>query len=290
MPTPHTFPYEKTAAAALAAAPAVWLASLAYDESLGARPVTEAIRESGDWALRLLWLVLLIGPARRILGLPRLIRARRILGVGAFGLAALHFALYARDLQFDWIDVAREMVLRLYLTVGAAALTGLAVLAATSSDRAVARIGSTRWRYLHRAVYVIAALSLLHFLLRSRTETFEPMLMLGLLIWLMGYRLVHRFAGDVTPRALLGLAVASAAATAVAEGAWHAAETGVDPLRLLAAHFDVTNGLRPAGWVLVAGLTAATAATRRRLVHQPPMARTISSGAASGSARGQSPS
>ena len=186
MPTPHALPWEKTAAAALAAAPAVWLAWLAYDGGLGARPVTEAIRMSGDWALRLLWLVLLIGPARRILGLPRLVRGRRILGIGAFGLAALHFGLYALDLQFDWIEVARETVLRLYLTIGAVALIGLAALAATSSDRAIARLGSARWNRLHSAIYVIAALSVLHFLLRSRTETFEPMLMLGLLIWLVG--------------------------------------------------------------------------------------------------------
>jgi methionine sulfoxide reductase heme-binding subunit len=290
MPTPHAFPYEKTIATALAAAPAVWLAFLAHDGSLGARPVTEAIRISGDWALRLLWLVLLIGPARRILGLPRLARGRRILGVGAFGLAALHFVLYALDLQFDWLEVARETVLRLYLTVGAVALIGLAALAATSSDRAIARIGSARWNRLHSTIYAIAALSVLHFLLRFRTETFEPMLMLGLLIWLVGYRLVHRVAGDVTPRALLALATASAAATAVAEAAWHAAATGIDPLRLLAAHLHVTIGLRPAGWVFLAGLAAAAAAARWRLVRQPPMARTISSNAASGSARGQSPS
>jgi methionine sulfoxide reductase heme-binding subunit len=289
MPT-HAFRFEKAMAAALAAAPAVWLAFLSYDGGLGARPVTEAIRTSGDWALRLLWLVLLIAPARRILGLPRLVRGRRILGIGAFGLAALHFALYAFDLQFDWLGVARETVLRLYLTIGAVALAGLATLAATSNDYAVARIGSVRWNSLHRAIYVIAALSILHFLLRSRTDTFEPMLMLGFLIWLIGYRAIHRLIGDVTPRTLLGLAAASAAATALAEAAWHAAATGVDPLRLLAAHFDLANGLRPAGWVLLAGIAAAAAAIRRRLVPQPPMARTISSNAASGAARGQSPS
>jgi sulfoxide reductase heme-binding subunit YedZ len=289
MPT-HAFRFEKTMAAALAAAPAVWLAFLGYDGGLGGRPVTEAIRMSGDWALRLLWLVLLIAPARRILGLPRLVRGRRILGIGAFGLAALHFALYAFDLQFDWLGVARETVLRLYLTIGAVALIGLATLAATSNDYAVARIGSVRWNALHRAIYVIAALSVLHFLLRSRTDTFEPMLMLGFLIWLIGYRAIHRLIGDVTPRALLGVAAASAAATAMAEAGWHAAATGVDPLRLLAAHFDLANGLRPAGWVLLAGMAAAAAAMRWRLVPQPPMARTISSNAASGAARGQSPS
>jgi sulfoxide reductase heme-binding subunit YedZ len=286
----HAFRFEKTTAAALAAAPAVWLAFLAYDNGLGARPVTEAIRISGDWALRLLWLVLLIGPARRILGLPRLVRARRILGLGALGLAALHFALYAFDLQLDWLAVASETVQRLYLTIGAVALIGLAALAATSSDYAVARIGSARWNRLHSTIYLIAALSVIHFLLRSRTETFEPMLMLGLLIWLIGYRAIQRLAGDVTPRALLGLAAASAVMTAMAEAAWHAAATGVDPLRLLAAHFDLTDGLRPAGWVLLAGLATAAAAARWRLVPQPATARTTSSNAASGSARGQSPS
>ena len=271
---------EKAAAAALAMAPAVWLAFLAYDDGLGARPVTEAIRFSGDWALRLLWLVLLIGPARRILGAPRLIRARRILGVGVFGLSALHFGLYALDQGFDWVQVARETVLRIYLTVGAVALIGLAVLTATSSDRAVARLGGTRWSLLHRAIYFFAALSAVHFLLRSRTDTFEPMLMIGLLAWLMGYRLLHRLTGDVTPRALLGLAATCGAMTAAAEVAWHAAATGVDPLRILAAHLDVTYALRPAWWVLIAGLAAAGAGWRFRLVPQRPAARITSSKAA----------
>ena len=271
---------EKAAAAALAMAPAVWLAWLAYDDGLGVRPVTEAIRFSGDWALRLLWLALLIGPARRILGAPRLLRARRILGVGVFGLSALHFGLYALDQQFDWVQVARETVLRIYLAVGAIALVGLALLAATSSDRAVARLGSVRWNLLHRAIYVLAALSAVHFLLRSRTDTFEPMLMFGLLAWLMGYRLLHKRTGDVTPRALLGLAAASGVVTAVAEVAWHAAATGVDPLRILAANLDIANGLRPAWWVLIAGLAAAAAGWRFRLVPQRPAARMTSSNAA----------
>ena len=274
------WPLEKVAASALAMAPAVWLAWLAYDGGLGARPVTEAIRFSGDWALRLLWVVLLIGPARRILGLPRLIRARRILGVGVFGLAFLHFGLYAFDQGFDWLQVARETVLRIYLSVGAIALIGLAALAATSSDRAVARLGGGRWYLLHRAIYVLAALSAVHFLLRSRTDTFEPMLMLGLLAWLIGYRLIHKLTGEVTTRALFGLALAGGVLTAVAEVTWHAAATGVDPLRILAAHLDVSYGLRPAWWVLIAGLAAAVAGWRFRLVPQRPAARMTSSNAA----------
>jgi sulfoxide reductase heme-binding subunit YedZ len=270
---------EKAAAAALAMAPAVWLAWLAYDDALGVRPVTEAIQFSGDWALRLFWLVLFIGPARRLFGAPRLIRARRALGVGVFGLSALHFGLYALDQQFDWLQVARETVLRIYLTIGATALIGLAALAATSSDRAVARLGGARWNLLHRAIYAVAALSAVHFLLRSRTDAFEPMLMLGLLAWLMGYRLLHARTGDVTPLRLVGLAVVCGILTALMEVAWHAAATGVDPLRILAANLDVAYGLRPAGWVLIAGLAAAAAGWRFRLVPQRPAAPMTSSNA-----------
>jgi methionine sulfoxide reductase heme-binding subunit len=248
---------EKVVAFAVAVAPAAWLVGLAYGDELGVRPVTEAIRISGDWALRLFWLVLLVSPARRILAAPRLIRARRTLGLGAFGLAALHFGLYALDRQFDWIEVGLEVLLRTYLTVGAAAMIGLAVLAASSSDRAVSRLGGARWNRLHRWVYAIAALSLVHFLLRSRTNTFEPMLMFGLLTWLIGYRLTHRFAGDVTPARLLGLAVAAAVLTATAETCWHAAATGLDARRILAAHLDIAYGLRPAWWVLATGGAAA---------------------------------
>jgi len=76
--------------------------------------VTEAIRISGDWSLRLFWLVLLVSPARRILSAPHLIRARRLLGLGVFGLTVLHFGLYALDQQFDWGRIGLEILLRLY--------------------------------------------------------------------------------------------------------------------------------------------------------------------------------
>jgi sulfoxide reductase heme-binding subunit YedZ len=83
------WPPEKVVALAVAAAPALWLAGLGASGELGVRAVHQAVRISGDWALRLLWLALLVSPARRILGAPRLVRARRILGVGAFGLTLL---------------------------------------------------------------------------------------------------------------------------------------------------------------------------------------------------------
>jgi methionine sulfoxide reductase heme-binding subunit len=284
------WPPEKVVACALAVAPAVWLAGLAYSGELGVRALHEAIKISGDWALRLLWLTLLVSPARRILSAPRLIRARRILGLGVFGLTALHFGLYALDQQFDWGHIGLEIVLRFYLTIGAVATIGLAALAAASSDRAVARLGSRRWNRVHRCIYAVAALSAVHFLLQSKTNTFEPMLMFGLLAWLMGYRLIQWLTADVSARRLVGLAVGAAGLTAVAETSWHAAATGVDPWRILAAHLDIAYGLRPAWWVLIAGLAAAIAGSRWRLAPQRPMSRMTSSNAAAGSARGQSAS
>jgi sulfoxide reductase heme-binding subunit YedZ len=308
---PRRLPTEKAVALAIAAAPAVWLAALGLAGGFGVRPVHEAIRTSGDWALRLLWLTLLVSPARRLLSAPRLIRARRILGLGAFGLAALHFGLYAAEEQLDVVEIGREIVLRLYLTIGAVATIVLAALAATSNDRAVARLGSARWNALHGSVLAAAALAAVHFLLCSRTNTFEPMLMLGLLAWLVGYRLVRRRSGDVSPLRLVALAAAAAGLTGAAEIAWHGAATGVDPWLVLAAHLDPTAKVRPAWWVLIAGLAAAflgayrhpsagLAATTRivppsirgekRRQSQPPTARMICPNAAAGSACGQSES
>jgi sulfoxide reductase heme-binding subunit YedZ len=289
-PSDRRWPPEKMVALAIAVAPAVWLAGLACAGELGVRAVTEAIKVSGDWALRLLWLVLLVGPARRILSAPRLIRMRRILGLGAFGLTILHFGVYALDQQFAWGHIGLEILLRIYLTVGAAATIGLAALAASSSDRAVAWLGGAGWNRLHQWVYAIAALSFVHFLLRSKTNTFEPMLMFGLLAWLIGYRAIHRVAGDVSARRLLELAVLAAALTAAAETCWHAAATGIDPWRIFAAHLDFAYGLRPAWWVLLVGLAAAAAGARWRLLPQRLPSRTSASNAAAGSTRGQSAS
>jgi sulfoxide reductase heme-binding subunit YedZ len=137
----------------------------------------------------------------------------------------------------------------------------------------VRRLGSARWNRLHGAVYAIAALAVVHFLLRSRTNTFEPTLMLGLLAWLAGYRLIHRLAGDVSAPRLVALAAAAAALTALAETSWHAAATGVDPGRVLAAHLDPSYEVRPAWWVLLAGLVAALAGARWRMSPLPLVGR-----------------
>jgi sulfoxide reductase heme-binding subunit YedZ len=267
--------------------PGFWIAGLALTGDLGARPLKQAINLTGDGSIYLLLVTLAVTPARHILAAPRLLLARRTLGLAACGYAALHLVLYAFDLDLDLGRVAREIVLRLYLTIGAVALLGLAALAATSWDGAVRRLGAVRWNQLHRLVHACALLSVVHFLLRSPTDTFEPMLLAGLLGWLAGFRLLRR-RGEVGPDRLAALAIAAAALTAFVETAWHAAATGIDPWRILAAHLDVGYGLRPAWWVLIAGLAAALAAFARR--PQRPSARMSASSAPSGAMRGQSPS
>jgi sulfoxide reductase heme-binding subunit YedZ len=116
------------------------------------------------------------------------------------------------------------------------------------------------------------------------------MLMFGLLAWLIGYRLVHHHSRDLTPARLVGLAAAAAVLTAAAETAWHAAATGIDAWRILAAHLDMAYGLRPAWWVLSAGLAAAAAGALRRVPAQRPISRISGSRAVAGSTRGHSAS
>src|SRR5260221_13195218 len=159
--------------------PALWLAYQAADDELGARPVTEAIHQAGDWALRFLLITLAVTPAQRIFSYPRLILARRTLGVASASYAVLHFSLYVLDQHFDILKVASEIVVRIYLTISAIGLAGLIALASTSTDAAISRLGSGRWHTLHRFVYAIAVLASVHFFMQSKLNTYEPVLMAG---------------------------------------------------------------------------------------------------------------
>lgn len=246
--------------------PAAVLGHAAWSASLGPKPWQAATHDAGTWAIRLLLLSLLVTPARQVLRQARIAEVRRMVGVGCFAYVVLHLLLYAGDLAFDWLRVASEILRRVYLTIGFVALVGLAVLAATSTDGAVRRLGGVRWRRLHRLVFPVAVLALVHFTLQSKADVTEPMLMAGLFAWLVGYRLVAPEGGAPPVVAMLGLAAAAAVMTAGVEFAWYGLATGIDPWRVLAANLDVAFGLRPALWVLVAGLVAAglRAVPRRR--------------------------
>jgi methionine sulfoxide reductase heme-binding subunit len=244
--------------------------------ALGARPLNEAIHQFGLWGFRFLFLSLTITPARRLLQLPRLALVRRMIGVAAFAYIAIHFTLYAADQMFDLWKVASEIVLRIYLTIGFVALLGLAALAATSTDGMVRRLGGRNWMRLHRIVYGIGVLATVHYFMQRKLEIYEPTVMAGIFVWLMGYRLIASRYGErirVPVWALLLLALAAGSATAAGEAIYFFIAMGVDPLRILAVDFSLDVGIRPGWIVLAAGLAALALAAWRRMAKRPVAAR-----------------
>lgn len=246
-----------------------------------ARPVTTALHETGDWAVRFLLLTLCITPLRRLSGWGKVLQVRRMLGLSVFFYALAHLLLYVAQEHGNLLKVASEIVLRVYLTIGFVALLALAVLAATSTDGAIRRLGAARWNRLHLLVHPVAVLALVHFFLQSKVDVSEPVLMSGLYLWLAGFRLLDRTplkgAADgrrgrgVALLTLLGLALAAGLATAGVEAGWYGLASGVDPLRVLAANIDVSVlPPRPAVLVTLLGLAVALvqAATSGR---RPPL-------------------
>src|SRR5215469_15425497 len=110
--------------------PGLWISYAFATDQLGARPLTEAIRQYGLWMIRFLFLALAITPLRRLLQWPRLILVRRMIGVAAFCYGCMHILLFTGDTMWNLREVASEIVLRFYLTIGFVALSGLGVLAA----------------------------------------------------------------------------------------------------------------------------------------------------------------
>ena len=144
--------------------PCVWLFYAAAANQLGANPAEALIRSTGDWTLRLLCLTLAVTPLRVLANQPALARFRRMLGLFTFFYATLHFLAYAwLDMGFDAAQIARDIPKRPFALVGFLALLLMLPLAATSFNRAIRALGAARWQALHRAVYAIAVLAILHF-------------------------------------------------------------------------------------------------------------------------------
>ena len=159
--------------------------------SLGADPVQELLNVCGKTALNLLLLTLCITPIRRSTGINRLISFRRLLGLFAFFYVVLHFTTYAWfDLGFAWDHVFEDIAKRPYITVGFTALVLLIPLAATSTNRIQRALGRN-WVKLHRLVYGIAILGVVHFWWQVKLDISEPLLYAFLLTVLLGVRLRH---------------------------------------------------------------------------------------------------
>lgn len=229
----------------------------------GARPLNDVIHRAGFWTLVFLMASLAIAPLRRITRWGQLLDVRRMIGVGAFVFGFAHLSLYAADQMYDIAKIASEIVLRIYLTVGAVALSGLAVLAATSTDAMVRRLGGLRWQRLHYAAYGIGVLALLHYFQQVKADVSAPTFAAGVFAWLMGYRIVRRLSkvgGEQSTASLAALSVAVAAATFAAEAAGIAWKFNRPVLDILYLNLDVDfeyfdfDMIRPGWRVLGAGL------------------------------------
>jgi len=187
-----------------AALPLFWLVFAAFADRLGANPAEALVRATGDWTLRMLCVVLAVTPLRTMAGWPALARLRRMLGLWTFAYALLHMLAYSWfDMGLDVGDIAKDIAKRPFILVGFTALLLLTALAATSFNRVIKAMGAKRWQTLHRAVYLIAALALLHFFwMRAGKNNFaEVAVYASVIAVLMGWRL-RRFFSKKRPKGL----------------------------------------------------------------------------------------
>jgi sulfoxide reductase heme-binding subunit YedZ len=171
--------------------PLAWLVLQTLQDQLGANPAETLIRATGDWTLRALCVVLAVTPLRTALGWPELARFRRMLGLLVFGYASLHLLCYAVfDMGLEWADMAQDIAKRPFILVGFTAFVILLALATTSFNRAIRWLGGRRWQMLHRGVYAVAGLAVLHFWwMRSGKQNFaEVLVYAGVLAGLLGWR------------------------------------------------------------------------------------------------------
>ncbi|MEY2953451.1 MAG: hypothetical protein RLZZ401_1538 [Pseudomonadota bacterium] len=161
---------------------------------LGANPAEALVRATGDWTLRFLCLVLVVTPLRTLTATPALARFRRMLGLFVYFYVVLHLLSYSWfDMGFELGDIAEDIAKRPFILVGFTAFVLLTPLAATSFNRAIRALGARRWQWLHRLVYAIAALGLLHFFwMRAGKNNFAEVAVYAVIIAvLLGWRIVN---------------------------------------------------------------------------------------------------
>ncbi|MDP3224924.1 MAG: protein-methionine-sulfoxide reductase heme-binding subunit MsrQ [Rubrivivax sp.] len=176
--------------------PLAWLVWGAVANTLGANPAETLIRSTGDWTLRFLCLTLAVTPLRQGFGCSALARLRRMLGLFTFFYGVLHFLCFAwLDMGLDLAAIVADIPKRPFILVGTMALLLMLPLAATSFNRAIKWMGAARWQMLHRAVYAVALLALLHFFwMRAGKNDFGEWSVYALVVGaLLGWRLKRRF-------------------------------------------------------------------------------------------------
>jgi methionine sulfoxide reductase heme-binding subunit len=171
--------------------PFAWLAYGAFTDGLGANPAEYLIRSTGDWTLRFICIVLAVTPLRVMTKTNGLARFRRMLGLFAYFYVVVHLLSYSLfDMGFDIPEIAKDIAKRPFILVGFSAFVLLTPLAATSFNRAIKAMGAKRWQMLHKLVYVIACLGLLHFFwMRAGKNNFtEVFVYAAVVAVLLGWR------------------------------------------------------------------------------------------------------
>ena len=189
-----TRPATKPVLFVLCLLPFAWLVYNVITQNLGANPQEALIRSTGDWTLRFLCIVLAITPLRIISNTPVLARFRRMLGLFVYFYVLIHLLSYSWfDMGFDIPDIAKDIAKRPFILVGFAAFVLLTPLALTSFNKAIKLMGAKRWQLLHKLVYVIAGLGILHFFwMRAGKNNFaEVFVYAAILAVLLGWRLLQ---------------------------------------------------------------------------------------------------
>lgn len=172
--------------------PFAWLVYGAFTDGLGANPAEYLIRATGDWTLRFICIVLAVTPLRVMTGVNALARLRRMLGLFAYFYVVVHLLSYGWfDMGFDLPEIAKDIAKRPFILVGFSAFVLLTPLAATSFNRAIKAMGAKRWQALHKLVYLIAGLGLLHFFwMRAGKNNFaEVFVYAGIIAVLLAWRI-----------------------------------------------------------------------------------------------------
>jgi sulfoxide reductase heme-binding subunit YedZ len=174
--------------------PFAWLVRGIFADALGANPAEYLIRATGDWTLRFLCIVLAVTPLRVMTKTPALARFRRMLGLFVYFYVCLHLLSYSLfDMGLELGDIAKDIAKRPFILVGFSAFVLLTPLAATSFNRAIKALGARRWQMLHRLVYLVAGLGLLHFFwMRAGKNNFgEVFVYLAIIAPLLAWRVWH---------------------------------------------------------------------------------------------------
>ena len=168
-----------------------WLAFGNQPNGLGFNPQEESNRFTGDWTLRFLLLSLSITPLSKLIGSPKPLLFRRMIGLFAFFYVTLHITSYVwLDMLFDWVELWADVLKRIYITVGFTAFLMLIPLAVTSTSGWVKRLGAKRWQRLHKLVYAIGLLGVIHFIMMRKGFQLEPLIYALILASLLAFR-VH---------------------------------------------------------------------------------------------------